>query len=115
MALGFCRECGGRASTEAHACPHCGAASPTGQPVHAVPVAGPLPPSLDVRPARSSDGLAAALSVFLPGTGQIYKGHLAAGLVWLLFTCLGYLALVLPGIVLHTICIVHAHSLEPAG
>jgi hypothetical protein len=115
MALGFCRECGGRASTEAHACPHCGAASPTGQSVRAVPVVEPHPAVLPLRAARSSDGLAAALSVFLPGAGQIYKGHLGAGLVWLLFTGLGYVAFILPGIVLHTICIVNAHSVEPAG
>ncbi|MGZ5023592.1 MAG: hypothetical protein ACXWBS_01885 [Chthoniobacterales bacterium] len=28
--------------------------------------------------------IAAALSTFLPGLGQIYKGHVEAGLIWML-------------------------------
>lgn len=110
MALGYCRECGGRASTEAPACPHCGAADPTGkyQPVplyaHQAPVLGPRP----------SNGIAAVLSLFVPGAGQMYKGHVGSGIAWLVATFIGYLALVLPGLILHGMCIANAASREPA-
>jgi hypothetical protein len=46
MALAYCRECGGKVSTEVAYCPHCGAVSPAGH-LHSPPpqpVAGPLLP-----------------------------------------------------------------------
>ena len=55
-------------------------------------------------------GVAAVLSLVIPGAGQIYKGRIGAGLVWLICTVLGYVALVLPGIIIHIICIVNAAS-----
>jgi hypothetical protein len=109
MALGYCRECGGKASTEAPACAHCGAANPTGRyhpaPVHA--------PAYALAP-RPSNGIAAVLSLVLPGAGQMYKGHVGSGIGWMVCTFLGYLALVLPGLVLHGLCIANAASREPA-
>ncbi|HOK47844.1 MAG TPA: hypothetical protein PLP04_08255 [Bryobacteraceae bacterium] len=65
--------------------------------------------------SRPSNGVAAVLSLFLPGAGQIYMGSIAAGIVWLIFTVIGYLLLILPGLVLHLICILHAASMKPAG
>lgn len=112
MALGYCRECGGRASTEAAACPHCGAGDPTGKLHEAAALrayAQPLPPV----PHRPGNGVAAVLSLVLPGAGQMYKGHVGNGLLWLLFTCIGYMALILPGLVLHTVCVFNASSTEP--
>jgi TM2 domain-containing membrane protein YozV len=35
---------------------------------------------------RQSDGLAAALSFFVPGFGHIYKGHWIWAIVWLIIT-----------------------------
>ena len=55
-------------------------------------------------------GVAAVLSLVIPGAGQIYKGRIGAGLVWLICTVLGYVALILPGIIIHIICIVNAAS-----
>ena len=40
---------------------------------------------------------AAFLSIILPGLGQIYKGHVAAGLIWL---CLGMPIAIFVGILL---------------
>ncbi|MFM7242926.1 MAG: GYF domain-containing protein [Planctomycetaceae bacterium] len=62
---------------------------------------------------RWSPGLAAVLSFLLPGLGQVYKGQVINGLVWFVLVGLGYLALVLPGLVLHFFCIVGAASGNP--
>ena len=57
------------------------------------------------RPA--SPGLAALLSLFVPGAGQLYAGRPIAALLWFLVTTAGY-ALILPGLVLHLFCIASA-------
>lgn len=51
---------------------------------------------------------AALLSFFVPGLGQMVSGRVPAGLLWMMFTCLGYLCLVVPGIVLHILCVINA-------
>jgi hypothetical protein len=71
-------------------------------------------PPVPVRP-RPSDGVAAVLSLFIPGAGQIYKGRTGGGILWLIFTVFGYLAMIVPGLILHLICIFHAASVEPAA
>jgi TM2 domain-containing membrane protein YozV len=48
-----------------------------------------------------SPGLAAVLSVLIPGLGQVYNGKLIAGAIWFLATSLGYSAIILPGFVIH--------------
>ena len=58
-------------------------------------------------------GLAAVLSLFIPGAGQIYKGHVAAGVAWLLGTIAGYVAFIIPGIVVHIICVFNAYDQHP--
>lgn len=55
MALTACRECGGQVSTEAHACPRCGAFAPSGIPTTPAPVAPSstvvaAPPAVRSRP-----------------------------------------------------------------
>ena len=62
---------------------------------------------------RPSHGVAAVLSLFIPGAGQMYKGRVGQGLVWLFFTVIGYFMVVIPGLILHLICIFHAASMEP--
>ena len=62
---------------------------------------------------RWSPGLAAVLSFFVPGLGQLYKGQILNGIAWFLFVGMGYLALVLPGLVLHLFCILGAASGNP--
>ena len=75
------------------------------------PYQAPFPVPVQSRP---SNGVAAVLSLFIPGAGQMYKGKVGQGIAWLIFTVLGYVALVVPGIVLHLICIFHAASMDPA-
>jgi TM2 domain-containing membrane protein YozV len=58
-------------------------------------------------------GIAALLSFLLPGAGQIYKGNILSGMIWCLFTFLGYFVFVLPGLFLHIICIYAAFSGNP--
>lgn len=62
---------------------------------------------------RWSPGLAAVLSFFVPGLGQLYKGQIINGIVWFFFVGLGYLALILPGLILHLFCILGAASGNP--
>jgi hypothetical protein len=57
------------------------------------------------RPA--SPGLAALLSLFLPGAGQAYSGAWLSGILWFLLVSAGY-TLVLPGLFLHLFCIAGA-------
>jgi len=48
-----------------------------------------------------SPGIAAVLSVLLPGLGQVYNGSLLSGAIWFLATGLGYAAVLLPGFLIH--------------
>jgi hypothetical protein len=100
MALIKCPECGREVSDAAASCPGCGypiAQQPTLQPI--------------LQPAQKwSPGVAAVLSLVIPGAGQMYKGSIGGGLLWLLFVVIGYVIMVVPGLILHLICIVNAAS-----
>ena len=60
-----------------------------------------------------SPGIAALLSFIIPGAGQMYKGNVAAGLLWLFFVVVGYAFFIIPGLILHLICIITATSGDP--
>jgi TM2 domain-containing membrane protein YozV len=62
---------------------------------------------------RWSPGLAAVLSFFVPGLGQLYKGQILNGIVWFFAVGMGYVALILPGLVLHFFCVLGALSGNP--
>lgn len=55
-----------------------------------------------------SPGVAAVLSLVIPGAGQMYTGNVGTGIAWLLFTAVGYVAFILPGLILHIVCILSA-------
>lgn len=59
-----------------------------------------------------SPGAAVVLSFFIPGLGQMYRGKFGAGIMWLIFVIGGYF-LIVPGLVLHVICLVDAYSGDP--
>lgn len=65
------------------------------------------------RERKWSPGVAALLSFLIPGAGQIYKGNIASGILWFLFTGLGYFLLIVPGLILHLFCIILAASGDP--
>ncbi len=50
-------------------------------------------------------GIAAALSLIIPGGGQVYRGKILTGCLWTLFVAIGYGSFILPGMILHLICI----------
>jgi TM2 domain-containing membrane protein YozV len=52
-------------------------------------------------------GVAAMCSFIWPGAGQMYAGRIGAGLAWSAFTLAGYL-LVVPGLILHVLCMFSA-------
>lgn len=60
-----------------------------------------------------SPGVAGVLSFFIPGLGQIYKSQVGRGFVFLVGTFVGYVLLIIPGVVLHIVGIVDAVSHEP--
>ncbi len=65
-------------------------------------------PDVLVRRAPSP-GIAAVLSVVIPGLGQVYSGRLLAGGIWFLATTLAYSAVLLPGFLVHAFCVWSAY------
>jgi TM2 domain-containing membrane protein YozV len=59
-------------------------------------------------------GIAAVLSLIIPGAGQMYKGNILGGLVWLVAVVVGYMFFIVPGVILHLCCIVFAASGTPS-
>ena len=57
-------------------------------------------------------GIAGLLSFLIPGAGQIYKGKPIAGILWFVCTLLGYMLLI-PGLVLHFLCVIAATMGDP--
>jgi TM2 domain-containing membrane protein YozV len=60
-----------------------------------------------------SNVIAAVLSLLIPGAGQMYKGRIGLGIAWLVLTLLAYVTLLLPGVLLHFICVFQAAGMEP--
>ena len=56
-----------------------------------------------------SPGIAAVLSVLLPGLGQVYSGRLFAGAMWFLATAASYSLILVPGFIVHALCIWSAY------
>ena len=52
-------------------------------------------------------------SFLIPGLGQMYRGDVATGFGWLIATLIGYVLLIVPGLVLHIWCIVSAARPSP--
>jgi TM2 domain-containing membrane protein YozV len=57
-----------------------------------------------------SPGLAAVFSVVIPGLGQVYSGRLLAGGLWFLTTSFSYWAILIPGILVHGVCVWSAYQ-----
>jgi TM2 domain-containing membrane protein YozV len=53
-------------------------------------------------------GVAALASFVWPGAGQMYAGRIGTGLAWGFFTLLGYAALIVPGLIIHVLCMFSA-------
>lgn len=57
-------------------------------------------------------GVAAVLSFFFPGIGQMYKGRIGEGFLWMILTGVGYLFLI-PGLIIHLLCVINATTGDP--
>lgn len=60
-----------------------------------------------------SPGVAAVLSFFVPGLGQLYKGQWFRAPLSFCFVGIGYFALVIPGFLLHCCFVLGALSGNP--
>ncbi len=60
---------------------------------------------LNLPKPKWNPALAASLSLLMPGGGQIYRGKIITGCLWAFFVAMGYGSYVLPGIILHLLCI----------
>ena len=58
-------------------------------------------------------GTAAVLSLVIPGAGQMYKGNIGAGILWLIVVIIAYFMLIIPGLILHLLCIIIAATGNP--
>jgi hypothetical protein len=108
MPLITCPDCGRRISDAANSCPNCG--RPSRLQAHAGPSYAGAGPQVVVVQNRPSNGIAALLSLLIPGAGQMYKGHVGTGIVWMIAVFMGYIAFVIPGLILHLVCIAMAAS-----
>lgn len=106
-----CPYCAEMINADAIKCKHCGEIL---DPVLKEARRQQTPPTVVVQDQRKwSPGVAALLSFIFPGAGQIYKGNVGSGLAWLAVVVLGYILLVIPGVVLHIMCIVAASKGDP--
>lgn len=53
-------------------------------------------------------GVAAALSLIVPGAGQMYRGKVNSGLKWFMLVPLGYFLFIVPGLLMHIACVYRA-------
>lgn len=116
IACPFCAE---PILSAAKKCKHCGEILDPGlRAARAVPVQvnlgiqnvpAPMPaPSRPVPVRYLNPGTAGVLSFVWPGAGQIYTGRVGAGIGWMIGTFLGYLLFIIPGVLLHILCIFSA-------
>lgn len=61
-------------------------------------------------PANATSTQAALLSFFMPGLGQMTTGQIASGVLWMALTCFGYAYYVIPGLILHVLCVINAYK-----
>ena len=62
---------------------------------------------------RWNPAVAFLLSLFIPGLGQLYKGQVLNGVAWFVVVTIGYLAFIIPGIILQLCCAVGAAMGDP--
>ena len=58
--------------------------------------------------AWAHPGIAAVLSFFIPGLGQLYQARLISAIFWFLIVPVGYFCFFFPGVVFHLACIISA-------
>lgn len=66
-----------------------------------------IAPVMELRPPPNPVA-AAVLSMIVPGAGQLYAGRPLSGVLWFTIVTMGYLLLIVPGVLLHIICVAAA-------
>lgn len=95
-----CPYCSEQILADAKKCKHCGEILDAGlrKQKHAESAKAPSP------------GVAAVLSFLLPGLGQLYRGEIMEGFIWLALTVFLYAVFFPLGIVAHIACIAKAYN-----
>lgn len=105
-----CPYCAELVLAQAIKCKHCGEMLEESSPSRRhrkIPVEA-------ARSPRWNPGIAAVLSFLFPGLGQLYKGQILNGLLWMIVVFFGYLFCCLaPGVMMHFFCIIGAASGDP--
>jgi TM2 domain-containing membrane protein YozV len=117
-ALIDCPFCAEPIRAAARKCKHCGemldaalrhAPQPVQVNVQNVQTFAPPQQAMVLADRRAlSPGVAAVLAFLWPGSGHLYAGKIGTGLLWTLFTIMGYVAFVIPGMMLHVLGIFSA-------
>lgn len=110
-----CPYCAETIKAQATVCRFCGRNLGTDQPPQAVGSSQPQAPVIIQSPPQRqwSPGVAAVLSLVIPGAGQIYKGQIGKGLFHLIVIVIGYALFIIPGLILHVLCIIDATRGDP--
>ncbi|HUS32416.1 MAG TPA: hypothetical protein VMZ53_28140 [Kofleriaceae bacterium] len=66
-------------------------------------------PVLELRPPPNP-AAAAVLSLIVPGAGQLYAGRPLAAVAWFTLVTIGYMLLIVPGVLLHILCVASASA-----
>jgi len=90
----FCQNCGGEIDKAAEICPKCG--------VRVAPPWAKL--ASDLGAEKKNEGIAAVLSFFFVGLGQIYNGQIGKGILFIIFGVISLFTIIfLIGLILYPI------------
>ena len=110
-----CPYCAETIKAEANFCRFCGRDLKTGQQSQPTIISQPQTPIVIQSPPQRlwSPGVAAVLSLVIPGAGQMYKGQVGKGILHLIVIVIGYSLFIIPGLILHILCVIDASQGNP--